>query len=172
MWFLSSSQGTPPIFLHPAVQELCGHTARYFQFFWRTWQLIRLLSMLECTSPKSAGRWSLTTCGATRSGLLFVWIRCLILRVRNVYLKALYYFRVLSSLKTTVIKWSCLNLLLHCCSYCRRADLMPIRPAGGIHSRLLLCVQAVCHSLWKSRNLHVCRVTVIKLLSRERKSVF
>lgn len=95
-----------------------------------------------------------------------------VLRVRNVYLKALDDFLVLLSLQTTVTKWLGLNLLLHCCSYRRQADVMPIRPAGGIRSRLLLCVQAACHSLQKSRSLHVCRVTVVKLLSRERKSGF
>lgn len=75
MGFLGSSQGTYPIFLHPLVQELCGHPDSYHQFFWRTWQLIHLLNMLECTSPKSAERWSLTTRGATHSGLLFVYPR-------------------------------------------------------------------------------------------------
>lgn len=175
MWFLGSSQGTCPIFLHRLVQELCGHLASYRQFFWRTWQLIHRLTILERTSPKSPGRWSLTMCGATP--LRFV--VCVdklsdhkVLRVRNVYLKALDDFLVLLSLQTTVTKWLGLNLLLHCCSYHRRADLMPIRLAGGILSRLLLCVPAACHSLQKSRSLHVCGVTVVKLLSRERKSGF
>lgn len=44
MWFLSSCQGTSPIFLHPLVQDHYGHPSNHFLLTCRTWPLIPLLS--------------------------------------------------------------------------------------------------------------------------------
>lgn len=145
----ASSQLWPVLLKDPATQSSPGHTGVYQ------------------SQERLPGSWSLTCSGSRLCG----YTDCEVLRVKNVYLKALIYFLVLLPIKTTVTKWLGLNLLLCCCSYHRWADLMPVWPAGGIRSRLLLCVQAACHSLWKSRSLHVCWVTVFKLLGREWKSV-
>lgn len=162
VWFLGSSQRTSPIFLHPSVRELCGHPASssgapgssfISQACWRapeTWEVVSNhtwgcpLPFALCADAPSAGE---------------------ALRVRNVHLKALHYSPVLLSLKTTVSH--CLNILRHCCSYRRRADLVPVDFAGGICSRFWLRVRVVRHSLRNSG-----RAAVVKLLSRERRSVF
>lgn len=47
----------------------CGHTATY-QFFWRTWQLTILLSVLEYISPVYNGKWLLTMRDAVCLGKL------------------------------------------------------------------------------------------------------
>lgn len=80
MWFFRC-QGTSPIFLHPLVQDHCGHPSSHFQLTCRTWQLIPLLSILGCLSPTAAGVWSLPTWslpspGAALSGLPCVWKHC------------------------------------------------------------------------------------------------
>lgn len=174
MGFLSSLQGTSPIFLHPLVQEHCGHPSSHFQLTCSTWQLIPLLSILVSPSPTVAGMWSLPTCGLPSLGcpLCGNTVGAGESRGMGCSPESPDCLQGLLSPQTAVTDRGGLGLLVRGCSWHRRVALMLFGPQEEFVPDGSAACKLFATSLRKSCSFHVCRVAVVKLLSKERKSAF